>query len=145
VILAEVSVSREQIAQAVVLTSQLVEGRNIGDATELFFAEDRDSRALLRVQLLGPFQFDRLLAICAGTETFSAYDQHGRPRVHIVCRLTAKSSDESARIPAPERTQLAGEDNDVSGERRGPVQVGWKRRHRPLRHPNPKPMDLVIG
>jgi hypothetical protein len=131
-VLAQQSVSREHVAERVILPLERVGSRHAGETAELLLGQNANRMsARLRVQLLRPFQLVRRVSngaarsavgqfvVCIGcrTETFGADNQHRRLRVDIVGRHAAEARDELARILAPERTELSCKNDELTRKR----------------------------
>ena len=117
VVVAQRPVPRQQIACRVILAPDGIRRRHAGEPAELVFAQNLDRRGrLLRVELLGP---DELLAATAryvarSGKPFGTHHEHRRLRVDVFVRRAAEARDECVRVLAAERTQLAGENDNLS-------------------------------
>jgi hypothetical protein len=117
VILAKRPIADEQIAHRVVLPFQGVRrsARLPAGRTPLRENADGALRRGLRVQFLGAFE---LVALLFGrrTESFTANDEHRRPRVDVVGGGAAEPSHERARFLASERAEFSSENDELSRE-----------------------------
>jgi hypothetical protein len=111
VILAKGGVAGQEISCGVILTLQRLGRRHSREPAELFFGDDVDLRSRADLQLLRPFQF---VAFVAFTKPLCTNDEHRRPGIHILSRVSAESRDKGARILATERAELSGEDDELT-------------------------------
>jgi hypothetical protein len=65
-----------------------------------------------------PFgRYHRLVGFLGrGPEAFRADDEHRRPGAHVVGGGASEAQNEGARIPATERAQFSGKNDDLSRE-----------------------------
>ncbi len=119
VILAQRPIAREDVAHRVVLPLERVGRGDAGETAEVFLRQNPNRRraaARLRVQLFGPFELVRFLALGRRTESFGADHQHRRLRVDVVGRRAAEPRHERARLFAAERAEFSCEDDELTFE-----------------------------